>query len=128
MKNVTIPETRIRPTVNAMREYSDDGDIFVGDLKVEVKERKLRFTGPHDFPYPTMIVDVLHKDPADVYIFTSPDMHAMVLGGEGYESWETKQLWDRGKRRYRNFVLAPVAEAVGWDEGVARFFPVSVNS
>lgn len=50
----------IRPEASAMAGYSDGGDIFIGDKRIESKQRLINFTSKEDFPYPTIIVDVAH--------------------------------------------------------------------
>ena len=58
--NVTIRPQNIRPSVEQMSEYADDGDLEIIQ-RIEVKRRKRpHFTGKDDFPFPTMIVDVAH--------------------------------------------------------------------
>ena len=122
--NVRVPELRVRPSIEQRAEFSDHGDILVGDKVVEVKERRIQFTGPGDFPYPDLIVDVAHKKPADVYIFTDTRMNAMLLRGDTRAEWTEKRLYDRPKGRYRNFYLAPTRLCQPWVEGVRDCFAV----
>ena len=126
VQDVQVPETQLRPTLEQFAEFSDDGyDIIVGGkITVEVKERRLRFTGPNDFPYPDMIVDVAHKRcHADVYIITSQGgEHAIVLDGTRRDDWFERSIFDRQKARMRNFVLAPRSAAMSFEAGVAHCF------
>ena len=120
-----MPETRLRPTLEQFAQFSDDGyDIIAGNTTVEVKERRLRFTSPDDFPYPDMIVDVAHKrNHADVYIITSQGgTHAIVLDGTRRNDWFERSIYDRQKGRTRNFILAPRSAAMSFEAGVSQCF------
>ena len=109
---VEVQELRIRPEEAAMGEYSDDGDLRVGGLRVECKRRNLTFSGPEDFPFGTCIVDVCHtydksletETPVFAYIIDSQDMSGTVcVLGSTAERWTAQRRWDRPKQRHRRF-------------------------
>jgi len=117
---VDILPTRIRPDVHQMSDYADDGDILVSKdggqkYRVEVKQRKLRFTSIDDFPYSSIIVDVAHTwDRADpkpaAYILTNIDITAaIVIKAKTSDQWVRTQKWDRFKKRNRTFLECPVS-------------------
>ena len=117
---VDVLPIKIRPDVNQMNEYADDGDILVSKYngkkhRVEVKQRKLKFTSIHDFPYPSIIIDVAHTwDRADpkpaAYILTNIDTTvAIVIKSKTSNKWIRKQKWDRFKKRNRIFLECPVS-------------------
>lgn len=121
-ERVTVPETLVRPDVEQRAAYADDGDIIVGDndMKVEVKERRnVSFTSPHDYPWPTIIVDVAHRPLSDFYVITT--LHAksaLVIPGTTSGTWTRKVLWDRIKGRQREFWLCPREGALSWEDGL----------
>jgi hypothetical protein len=119
---IRIPPTRVRPSVAQMAEYSDKGDLFISkpsrwsgeEKRIEVKKRDLSFTGKHDFPFNTIIVDVKHKiDKADpkphLYLaFNSTLTCCCITKGDTHESWATAKRWDERKGRLRTFYECPI--------------------
>ena len=112
--DVTVSPLVIRPEAKDMRQYSDDGDLRVGNLRLEVKQRFLSFTSRDTFPYATVIVDVCHAyDAADPkpfgYIMTdrSGEHYLWLLCAPTRRQWNVVQRFDRKKNRLRRFYEVP---------------------
>jgi hypothetical protein len=92
-KAVTIQPLKLRPDISRAPEFSDKGDLRVDGDRIEVKHRSLRFTGPHDFPFPSIIVDVAHAwdnahpKPAPYVILNQPLTHAAIVPGSPWAPW-----------------------------------------
>jgi hypothetical protein len=101
-----------RPTFEQRGAYKDDGDLFVRwdhdspVLRYEVKWRNLNFTGPHDYPHPTIFVDEVENMNTkgvrpDVYIITNKDVtHAVKIKVDG-APLSIENHWDK---RYHTFI------------------------
>ena len=108
-------EIRIRPDVEQMRAYADDGDLEIEDRgRVEVKQRKIQFSSKDTFPYNTIIVDVAHTwekaNPKPIaYILTNKDTTAcLIVNASTSEHWLEVKKWDRFKKRERRFLECPI--------------------
>ena len=139
---VQVQELKIRPDESKMSEYSDDGDLRVGDQRVECKRRNLQFTGPSDFPYPTCIVDVCHtfdaarntQTPILAYIIDSQDESGCVgVLTSTFDRWRAHTRHDRAKQRDRRFYEVAKELLCTFDElvtvlngGKAPFIPEPV--
>jgi hypothetical protein len=56
--DVTWVEKELRPEFEDRARYSDQGvDILIGDWPFGIKTRHLDFSGPEDFPYPTIFLE-----------------------------------------------------------------------
>jgi hypothetical protein len=95
---VEVQPLNIRPEISQMRQFSDNGDLLVNGLRVEVKQRqKVKFTGVHDYPYDDCMVDVCHtfdnaQQPIAAYIIESKPKKGIVciLPCSSKERWEKK--------------------------------------
>jgi hypothetical protein len=122
--NVRKRELKIRPNVEDMSEYSDDGDLEIifdnGNIDiVEVKRRSLNFTSKLDFiknypNYDSLIIDVAHgwdkKDPKPAgYILTNYAVtHCFIVYAKTRKYWLKRRRWDKVKKRMRNFYECPL--------------------
>lgn len=122
--DVRVPPEVLRPRIEDMAAYADDGDLFCGSLRIEVKRRNLRFTCPEDFPYDDMIVDVAHTwdrarregRPPFAYVVFNKDMTARVaILAMTHKAWTRKTTMDRLKNRSRTFLYAPTSCLISWD-------------
>lgn len=81
---------------------SQYGDLIVGGrdgIHIEVKSRRVRFTGPEDYPYPTAYVDTLGSqrargDVKPVYVVVSQLTGGMVWVPRGI-ALTPRRTWDR---------------------------------
>lgn len=128
---VRKPELRIRSESDArsgrIRQWADDGDLFVGDHRIEVKQRVRMEFGEDgkDYPYPTVFVDVCHAfDRADpkpfAYVFFDAkcENRFVLFPGDGDFVRVTK--WDRFRKRERNFYEAPRDRIRAFPEFLAK--------
>lgn len=113
---VIVRPLSVRPTVEEMNDYSDDGDLEILQ-RVEVKRRSISFTSASDYPYPTIIVDVCHTfdraspKPFAYIIFSSDMKHAALVESRTSKSWTRSRRLDRFKKRERRFYECPVSLA-----------------
>lgn len=112
---VEMKPMRLRPAVEQMKDYSDDGDLEVGGKgRVEVKQRKFGFSSKESYPYSSVIVDVAHAweraNPKPfAYIITNEDCTAcLVVKGITFSSWTKIRKWDRSRGRDRTFLECPL--------------------
>lgn len=111
---VAIPPVRVRPHVDQMSAYADDGDLYLVKIdpcrvvtleRVEVKGRSLNVTTRTDYPYGTVIVDVAHAwdkaDPKPVaYIIVNhAETHCAVVRQATAEAWVRTERFDAAKNR-----------------------------
>lgn len=79
---VRVPPLSVRPSFESRRVFRDDGDLFVGPLRVEIRSLGLVFRTPSDYPWRTIHVDLAKtmgsKQDAAVFLFVSTKTKAMV--------------------------------------------------
>jgi hypothetical protein len=103
---VQLPPRYERPDPSQRGEYADGGDLWIMQ-RVEVKQRpSIPFTGPHDFPYQTVIVDVCHsfdraRTKPFLYTIVNAGMtHALVVDVQRtVPHWTRIERMDKGRRR-----------------------------
>lgn len=128
----TTPDTKIRPTEEQMRDFTDNGDLWVhppcggSPLKIECKQRKFNFDSVESFPYPDVMVSNCHThDRANpkpaFYVITDHDVQCvLVVPVSTFEQWTRRDnVWDRFKKRYRNFYNAPKSVFISLDQACA---------
>jgi len=59
--DATSAPLMLRKDIDDAWKFRDTHDIWCEGLPIEVKSRKVRFTTPDDFPYPTIFVDTVKK-------------------------------------------------------------------
>ena len=111
--NVTVKTTRVRPTIEEMNSYSDDGDLEINH-RIEVKHRiDMNFTCMDEFPYPTVIVDVAHTwdcakpKPYEYIILNATGSYYISIKSESHEHWVRTERFDIKKKRMRTFYECP---------------------
>jgi hypothetical protein len=118
--DVIIMPTRIRPSVDVMRDFSDCGDLLIHDKRIEVKQRKnISFGVNRKYPYTTAIVDVCHTfDDAIIkpfaYVVTNKDVSSCFIAyGSDSTKWKKEPRMDRHKGRERWFYFTPKIDMLG---------------
>jgi hypothetical protein len=114
--DVRVKPLRIRPDEAHMAEFADQGDLeIIHRRRVEVKRRiDIEFTGPDDYPYPTVFVDVAHtwdravNKPYAYLIFNKDASVCIIVKGETAQHWIKRQHFDAAKQRERTFYECPV--------------------
>lgn len=111
--HVAVPPLVIRPDESEMADYADAGDLNIIQ-RAEVKHRMIQFTGRHDYPFQTVIVDVCHAwDKANpkpyLYLIFNRDASSyLVIHGNTSRHWRRVQRNDKGKNRVREFYECPI--------------------
>lgn len=84
--NVQKQPLALRPDRAQAAQYDDGGvDLYVGSYPIQVKLRSAyRFSGPADFPFPTVIFDSRagferHVQKPVAYVLVSGDLHGYVV-------------------------------------------------
>lgn len=95
----------VRSSIEARRDFADEYDIKVGERRpaiIDVKSRRLRFTGHADYPYPTALVDTVSGWSAkthrpDAIVLVSRETHglAVIPTTRTESSWTTVHRFDR---------------------------------
>lgn len=89
----------VLPDHNPKKDFCPTPDA-VAAVALEIKVRSLRFTGPDDFPYPTVFVDDLNglsrapKPFAWIYISQPTGAWVWLSSIDRDESWAEQTVWD----------------------------------
>lgn len=120
--DIKIPATKVRPTVEEMSEYADDGDLWVSNGETEgwvgVKRRTFDFTTRESYPYPTVFVENVHiwerADPKPIgyIILNTTRTHAAIVLAETFQLWVEVTRRDRQRGRDRTLYECPKGRAV----------------
>jgi hypothetical protein len=119
-ENVTVRGRRIRDDAKDRHEFADRGDLEIQGRRVEVKRRGIPFTGPSDFPFPSIIVDVAHTwdnadpKPALYMIVNQAGTVAARVNGSTHPTWTTKSRYDGRLSRERLFYECPIDHVAAW--------------
>ena len=120
--SVTLPPINIRPDTSQMAAYQDEGDLLVSNSIIEVKQRPdLCFTSLSEFPYDTIIVDVVHhwesmsRKPSYYVICNSDLSGAIIVNGKTKDKWTVSTRWDGKRNRERTFYLIDIGMCKYWD-------------
>ena len=83
-------------------------------ISLEIKERSLKFTGPGDYPYDTVIVDDLRglereklKHMCYIYLSRPTGSWVWLSALDRDESWTTASTFARGRQHYVPCLYAP---------------------
>jgi len=122
-RSVYIPAIIAAPKGSDWKDYVDDGDLFVDDdvkgrLKVEVKHVNIDFTGPKNWPYPSVIVSgkgtiERNMGTVETYIIVNKQMtHAMIVLGETTKHWYIKRMFAKNTQKEEDFYLCPMEHVI----------------
>jgi hypothetical protein len=113
--DVVIKPTLIAPSTEVRHEYIDSGDIEIRQ-RVEVKHISIGFTCAEDFPYPTIIVDEVHKVDRiprgqlwGYVIVNEAGTHVCCLRADTKGRWTIQRRHDKKEGAERAFYVCPVA-------------------
>lgn len=100
----------VKPTTVAERpedwaKHSDSGDVWASKdagprTRFEVKQRTINFTGPHDFPFPDVVIcrcsgfDRAVAKPGFIVLFNQPRTHALVIDCSRRAEWRKESKRD----------------------------------
>lgn len=114
--DVAVNEQRVRPNVEKRAQYSDNGDIICNGHMIEIKSRRVKFTSPDDFPYPTLFVESCYrwrkKNPKpSALVCVSQETGKMIAIGPHeiarYNDWEIVNKYDRVKGGSYDYYVLP---------------------
>ena len=102
----SLTPTEWRNDIHDRKRFENEADIIVdlpaGPIVIESKSRKLRFTGPHDYPYGTAFVDTVEgwnkKDPRPVAVVLTSQVtgeSVVVPVRTSQEHWTFRKVHDR---------------------------------
>lgn len=113
-KPVSVEPMRVRDNIEDMAEFADHGDLTIRE-RIEVKHRnELNFNAPHEFPYPSIIVDVAHAwdrafpKPMGYFITNADITAAFYVSGSTAKHWKKTTKFDNARRRERTFYECPL--------------------
>ena len=101
-KNVKVMESRIAPSYSQWREYVDNGDIYVGKHRVEVKGLgpKYKFTKSSEYPWKNVIVcakhsfDMANPKPVVYLLWNNDRTHVGCIPTSTYGDWYVRTIKD----------------------------------
>lgn len=99
---VTLAPLTVRDHISDAEQWTtDDSDLLCAGRHVEVKSRRLSFTGPADYPYPTAMVDTVtgwdakRYPPVAVVLVSQQTRGLAVVPASSRGSWEIIERRDR---------------------------------
>lgn len=115
---IAIKPLVVRPDASVRRHYADSGDLEI-TMRVEVKERQLDFTGKHDYPHETIIVDECYKiDRLPIVsvwawvIVNRHNSHAAFITSASRRHWVKLTRYDKVQERTCDWYCCPTKRAV----------------
>lgn len=111
-KDVKVNVPTLRADAAERFEHSDCGDIEI-TRKIEVKQRKLQFTGAHDYPYPAIFIsekyrlDKLLPHLWAIAVVNQAGTHAAFITAGTQSRWVLTEKHDEKQKRDCVFVSCP---------------------
>jgi hypothetical protein len=118
-----------RASIDDRTRFADEFDLKVGErapCRIDVKSRRLDFTGPHDYPWSTALVDTVYgwkakdKKPAAIVLVSQATSGLAVIRVSSCGEWVVRRRFDNVRRIYDDFfevrreLLASFDELVAW--------------
>ncbi|MDP9438574.1 MAG: hypothetical protein M3P49_07505 [Actinomycetota bacterium] len=124
---VQVPEGSVRDSIEDVPAYANEADIWVTrkrPAKIEVKSRRVEFTGPHDIPpnrRPFIVTTESSWNNADtkpiaVVIVSQETRGIVVASSRRSREWEVRYLYDNVRRIHDYFLCTPVERLFTFDE------------
>ena len=112
-KDVKVVESRIAPSYSQWRKYVDNGDIYVGKHRVEVKGlgHKYKFTKSSEYPWDNVIVCAKHSfdmatpKPVVYLLWNNARTHVGCIPTSTYNDWKVKTIKDPNYPRNQDFYV-----------------------
>ncbi|MHA2280276.1 MAG: hypothetical protein ACXAC5_05425 [Promethearchaeota archaeon] len=99
-----VPELTFRDNIKQIKKYADLEDIRCEGKLIEVKSRKLSFTCPDNFPYPTILIDTVSgwetkKHKPDAYVCISTITKEIIaISGKKKDYWQKVRRFDATRK------------------------------
>lgn len=110
--DVQMPELEIRKdSIKNAQPYFNSKDLFVNNMRIEIKSRKESFSSPESFPYDTAMVDTVKKfsgrdDKPVAYVMISRFTGSMLwVDATRYQEWEVIERFDNTRRFREKFYV-----------------------
>lgn len=121
---VSVTPFSFRKTKKEIVNYRDEIDLYVGPnrLPVDVKSRRLRFTGPHDYPYETAFVDTVKGwesktvKPVAIVLYSELTGCACAVRTSREAEWTKTHAFDRDAGIYDEFYLVRRSDLATFNE------------
>jgi len=103
VKNIRVPKSKLAPSHSQWKKYTDDGDLFVGSKRLEVKgmmAKQYWFTAWHEFPYTNWTVCAKHSydranpKPYAYLMWNNKRTHVAIIKTDTYKWWKTIEIKD----------------------------------
>jgi hypothetical protein len=126
---VEVTPMEWRNTIEDRHRFSDEFDLTVGSrrrCRVDVKSRRLAFTGPDDYPWPTALVDTVSgwdakaTKPSAIVLVSQETRGLAVIRVSTQGDWVVRRRFDQVRRieddfyEVRRDLLASFDELVAW--------------
>jgi hypothetical protein len=126
---VEVTPMQWRDTIADRKRFSDEFDLMVGvrrPCRVDVKSRRLSFSGPDDYPWPTALVDTVSgfdakaNKPAAIVLVSQETAALAVIRGSTESDWMVRRRFDKVRRiedefyEVRRELLASFDDLLEW--------------
>lgn len=110
--DVQMPNLEIRDdSIKNAAPFFNSKDLFVNNMRIEIKSRKEKFTSPDSFPYDTAMVDTVKKftgrtDKPVAYVMISRDTGSMLwVDSTRYKEWDIIERFDNTRKFREKFFV-----------------------
>ena len=118
-----------RASIAERHAFADEYDLTVGSrrpVRVDVKSRRLRFTGPNDYPWPTALVDTVSgwsakaDTPVAIVLVSQEAGGLAVIRASTQDRWSVRRRFDNIRKLEDDFyevakdLLATFGDLVDW--------------
>jgi len=106
----TVPDMQVRPEFGERRAFRDQGDLYVGSCRVEVRSLQSRFTTPGSWPGRFVRVDLVsvfrEKKDAGLFLFISRPTRSILGLRLRKGTWEIQRgVFDHRRQVARDWVV-----------------------
>lgn len=110
--DVQMPNLEIREdSIKNASQFFNSKDLYVNNLRIEIKSRKEKFTSPESFPYNTAIIDTVKKftgrtDKPVAYVMISRDTGSMLwVDATRNDDWDIIERFDNTRKFREKFFV-----------------------
>ena len=113
-KNISIPRSRLAPSRSEWKDYTDNGDIYIGKTRFEVKglvADKYWFTTVYEYPYDNWIICAKHSydratpKPYAYLVWNNRLTHVGIIKTNTYKEWRILALKDPNYPTFQDFYV-----------------------
>jgi hypothetical protein len=119
-EKVTIAPMRKLSHHKQWRDFVDDGDLYMGDKRVEVKHLSASFTSAEDWPFGYNFIvcashswDLANPKPHIYFILSKDLTHVALVYGEDHPSWRMERRIDsRYQESNQMYYFSPIEKVM----------------